>query len=249
MFQSVIGQSGLGTGRFGAGVWVSLMVHSGLFAGVLGLSGKAVEKISKEPEVVLMRGIPQPPKGNPNPPKVAAMTPPKPKKPRTELVQPKKIPPPPPEAQPAAEPPPEDPPQTAADDLPYVPGSDPNGVEKGGVPGATAIAGMMLGNSPAGTGEEVVPFGSGMTPPRMLSTGKQLEYTYEAARAHVSGVVVARCTITREGDVRDCHIIKGLPFMDEAVLEALTTRHYQPVTFQGRPVNVSYTFNINLRMP
>ncbi|RKH58751.1 hypothetical protein D7V93_16290 [Corallococcus llansteffanensis] len=49
--------------------------------------------------------------------------------------------------------------------------------------------------------------------------------------------------------MRDCRIIKGLPYMDDAVLSALQSRHYQPMTYQGRAVNVAYTFNIKLRMP
>ncbi|QRN93714.1 energy transducer TonB [Archangium violaceum] len=249
MFQSVINQPGLRAGRLGAGMWVSLMLHAGVFGGVLGLSGKAVEQIPKEP--VLTFNVPRPPKGNPNPPKavqqpVAA----KPKKPKTELVQPKKIPPPPPETQPVAEPPPTpDEPETAANDLPYVPGSHPDGVDKDGVPGAAAIADMMLTNIPAGTGEEVIPFGAGMTPPELISAGKPIEYTREAVEARVSGLVIARCTITREGEIEDCRVIKGLPYMDDEVLSSLTTRRYRPVSFQGRNVSVSYIFNVRIRMP
>jgi protein TonB len=247
MFQSVIDQPGLSQGRFGTSMWVSLMVHAGVLVSAMGLSGKAVEQLRKEPELTLLRGLPQPPKGNPNPPKVAAATPPKPRKPRTELVQPKNIPPPPPDAPPVVEPPP-GPPETPTNDLPYIPGSDPNGVEKGGVPGAKALAGIALGNL-GSTGEEVLPFGAGMSPPELVSTGVQLQYTYDAIKARVSGTVIVKCTINREGEVRNCHIIRGLPFMDEAVLESLTSRRYRPVSFQGRAVSVTYTFNVRLRMP
>ncbi|AKJ04850.1 protein TonB [Archangium gephyra] len=249
MFQSVINQPGLSAGRFGTGMWVSLMVHAGVFAGMLGLSGKAVDKIRNEPEIVF--NVPQPPKGNPNPPKQMAATTPKPKpKPKTELVQPKKIPPPPPEETKTVEaaPPPEDT-EPETEELPYIPGSDPNGVEVGGIPGAKAIAGLALGNIGQSTGEEILPFGAGMTPPQLVSTGVPLQYTYDALRARVSGVIIAKCTITREGDVENCRIIKGLPFMDDAVLQSVTSRQYRPVTFQGRPVNVSYTFTVNLKLP
>ncbi|HEX8436912.1 TonB family protein [Archangium sp.] len=250
MFQSVISQSGLSAGRFGAGVWVSLMVHAGVFTGVIALSGRAVVTAVTDPEITMVRHIPQPPKGNPTPTQVARTTPAKPKPPKKELVQPKKIPPPPPETLPQAtepEPAPANP-EADVNDLPYIPGSDPNGVTEGGIPGAKVIAGLALGNGLGSTGEEVLPFGSGMTPPEMLS-GAQIQYTREAMEAHVSGVIIARCTITREGSVENCRIIKGLPFMDAAVVEALTTRHYRPVHFQGRPVSVSYTFNVKLRMP
>ncbi|MCY1077242.1 energy transducer TonB [Archangium lansingense] len=251
MFQSVINQPGLSAGRFGTGMWVSLMVHAGVFAGALGLSGRAVEQIQKEPtEITMIRGIPQPPKGNPIPPKVTPATPAKPRKPKTELVQPRNIPPPPPETQPAVETPPPEDTEPETNDLPYVPGSHPDGVETGGVAGATYIANAMLGNGNVqGTGEEVLPFGAGMTPPQIVSTGVPLQYTLEAARARVSGVVIAKCTITREGNVEKCRIIKGLPYMDEAVLESLTSRHYRPVTYQGRAVSVTYNFQVSLKMP
>jgi protein TonB len=249
MFQSVINQPGLSAGRFGAGMWVSLLVHAGIFTGAVGLSGKAVEQLQKEPELIF--NVPQPPRGNPNPPKaVTTPTQPKPKPRKTELVQPKKILPLPPETEQKvveAPPTPEntDPPP---DDLPYIPGSDPNGVETGGVPGAKLIAGMALGDGLGGTGEDVLPFGAGMTLPQLLS-GATLQYTREALEARVSGTVIARCTITREGSVENCKIIKGLPYMDAAVLDALTTRQYRPVHFQGRPVSVSYTFHVKLRLP
>lgn len=248
MFQSVINQPGLSAGRFGTGMWVSLMVHAGVFAGVLGLSGRVVEQLPNlDREIVF--NVPQPPKGNPNPPKQAVATPIKPKKPKTELVQPKKIPPPPPETQTADTTPPPDDIEPETNDLPYIPGSDPNGVEKGGIPGVQAIAGLGLTNIGQGTGEEVLPFGAGMTAPQLVSAGVPLQYTQEAARARVSGVIIAKCTITREGDVEKCRLIKGLPHMDEAVLESLTSRQYRPVTFQGRPVSVTYTFHVNLKLP
>jgi protein TonB len=250
MFQSVISQQGLSAGRFGTGVWISMVLHAGIFTGLVGLSGKAVDQVMKEPELILTRSIPQPPKGNPIPPKVAQTTPSRPKPPKKELLQPKNIPPPPPDlkTEPVEDPPAPTETETAANDLPYVPGSHPEGVETGGVPGAKYIAGLALGNGLGSTGEEVLPFGSGMSPPEMLS-GETIQYTREALEARVSGLIIARCTITREGEVEDCRVIKGLPYMDATVVQALTTRRYRPVHFQGRPVSVSYTFNVKLRLP
>jgi len=250
MFQSVISQQGLSAGRFGTGVWVSMVLHAGIVTGFIGLSGKAVDQVMKEPEIKMFQRVPQPPKGNPIPPKVAQTTPARPKPPKKELVQPKNIPPPPPDlkTEPVEDPPAPTETETATNDLPYVPGSHPEGVETGGVPGATYIAGVALGNGLGSSGEEVLPFGSGMTPPEMLS-GETIQYTREALEARVSGLIIARCTITREGEVEDCRVIKGLPYMDVPVVQALTTRRYRPVHFQGRPVSVSYTFNVKLRLP
>ena len=251
MFQAVINQTGWSAGRFGAGVWVSLAVHAAVFGGILGASGREAREVVKEPEVHVYRQLP--PRGNPTPPSPVAQpqTPPKPKPPKRELRQPRKIPALPPEPPTPVEAPPEPVEASAPVDpsLPYIPGSDPNGVDSGGTIGAAPpLPDEVLGNG-GGTGEEVLPFGSGMTPPQLLDAGIPLRYTTEALHARVSGTLIARCTVTREGAVEDCRVIKGLPFMDAAVVEGLTSRRYRPVTFQGRPVTVKYTFNVSLKLP
>ncbi len=252
MFQSVIEERGAGAGRLGTGMLVSMMLHAGLVAGVLALSGKAaVEALPKElTELTMLRAIPQPPRGNPNPPAVAAQPKPrtvKPKPRRKELVQPTVMPPKPVEVDPPANTEPE--PVDDTQELPYVPGSHPDGVEEGGVPGMPYVAGMALGNALAlGSGEEIVDFGAGMTPPVRLS-GPPIQYTREALAARVQGLLIARCVVTQEGRVQDCRIIRGLPHMDGAVLQALTHWRYRPVHYQGKPVSVKYTFNIRLDMP
>jgi protein TonB len=125
-----------------------------------------------------------------------------------------------------------------------LPIGDPNGVTEGGVIGALAVPNL---SNIASSGEEAVPFGSGMSPPQLLSSGT-LQYTREALAAHVSGTAVAKCVITRTGEVEDCRIIKGQPHMDEAVLEHLYSRRYSPVLYQGKPVAVSYVFTIRLTL-
>jgi protein TonB len=37
--------------------------------------------------------------------------------------------------------------------------------------------------------------------------------------------------------------------MEEAVLDALYQSRYKPVTLEGRPIQVDYTFNIRLALP
>jgi periplasmic protein TonB len=249
MFQSVIEQRGWSTGRLGTGMWVSVVVHAGLVAGVLALSARAVVEPPREPVLTFIQPpAAQPPRGNPNPPSVA--TPPRPRteKPRPrkkELVLPSVMPPRPLEVEP-----PDHPEETPVDeDLPYIPGSHPDGVESGGVPGMPYVAGMALGNGlGASSEEETIPFGEGMTRPELLS-GADIHYTREALAAGVRGLLIARCVITREGQVQDCRILKGLPYMSEVVLESLVKRRYRPVSFQGRPVNVNYTFNVRLELP
>jgi serine/threonine-protein kinase len=93
-----------------------------------------------------------------------------------------------------------------------------------------------------------VPFQEGMPRPVELQ-GKDIVYTREALAARVEGTMVVRCVITRQGTVENCRVIKGLPHMNEAVVQALQARVYKPITLKGQPVAVDYVFNMRLVAP
>jgi TonB family protein len=91
--------------------------------------------------------------------------------------------------------------------------------------------------------ETAVPFAEGMTEPELIS-GPSIEYTPEAIEHEVEGTMQVRCVITAAGGVRNCKVLKGLPFMDRAVERALLGRRYKPATQGGKPLDVLYTFPI-----
>lgn len=93
-----------------------------------------------------------------------------------------------------------------------------------------------------------VEFTDSMTAPEMLS-GQNPEYTSQAVEHGVEGPMMVHCVVTVEGKVRACKVLKGLPFMNQPVLDALERRKYRPALAQGRPVGVFYTFNLRLRLP
>jgi TonB family protein len=99
-----------------------------------------------------------------------------------------------------------------------------------------------------GVDADIPSFGAGMTRPERLS-GPIPQYTKEALEKRSQGLMIVKCIITVEGEVRKCRIIKPLPFMEEAVLDALYQSRYKPVTFEGKPIQVDYTFNIKLALP
>jgi protein TonB len=86
-----------------------------------------------------------------------------------------------------------------------------------------------------------------MTRPQLLG-GRDPVYTRAARMARVEGTVIARCVITVQGRLEKCRIVKGQPHMDEAVLQALATRKYTPVTYQGHVQAVLYNVQVSLRM-
>ncbi len=87
-----------------------------------------------------------------------------------------------------------------------------------------------------------------MSPPSMIS-GPDIEYSEEALDRGIEGTMQVRCVVTVAGAVRRCRVLKGLAYMDQAVLGALEARKYRPATAQGKPVDVFYTFSIRLKLP
>jgi protein TonB len=119
--------------------------------------------------------------------------------------------------------------------------SEPAGVV-GGVAGG--VAGGVVGGQGTGPAE----FGSGMSPPRLLS-GPTIQYTDKALENDVEGLMIVRCVLTVQGEVQQCQVQQHVRFMDNAVVETLQKRRYTPVLSQGRPIDVYYTFRIRLTLP
>ncbi|WP_437325704.1 TonB family protein [Sorangium sp. So ce381] len=105
-----------------------------------------------------------------------------------------------------------------------------------------------LAATPALAAPEILRFQEGMTRPVPLAA-PAVVYTREARQARVEGTVLAKCVVTTAGSLTGCRIVRGVPHMNEAVLAALAASRYQPVTYQGRPVNVDYVFSIKLVLP
>ncbi|PTL77530.1 TonB family protein [Vitiosangium sp. GDMCC 1.1324] len=132
-----------------------------------------------------------------------------------------------------------------------VPASAPSQVEQKAAPatpGSLAVPVMALSKGVAPTGDGPVPFQDGMPRPVEVE-GKDIVYTREALSARVEGTMLVRCVITKKGSVENCRVIKGLPHMNEAVVQALQSRTYKPITLQGKTVAVDYTFSIRLVAP
>jgi protein TonB len=120
-------------------------------------------------------------------------------------------------------------------------------------PNTGASGGPGANGAPGGTGATggttiALPFGEGMKRPVAIAQPAPT-YSREASAARVEGTVSVRCVITVEGTLRDCRILKGVPYMDGAVLEVLSRWKYTPVTFQGKPVSVFYAINLRLVAP
>jgi protein TonB len=92
-----------------------------------------------------------------------------------------------------------------------------------------------------------IPFGEGMTRPKLIS-GKQPVYSNQARTACIEGLMLARCVVTTEGILKNCRIIKSLPYMEQSVIDALATQRFTPVIFEGKPINGWYVIPFKFKL-
>lgn len=84
----------------------------------------------------------------------------------------------------------------------------------------------------------------------MLLSGPTIGYTAAALQHKVQGNMQVKCKIDSAGAVLDCFVLKGLAYyMNEVTVEALLARRYSPARWNGSPIGVDYTFNINFVLP
>jgi periplasmic protein TonB len=222
------------TGRTGGSIAASLLLHGILASAVLAL----IHARGPRPPAIEM--VPLPPLRVGPPPSAPSgsavkKSPAKSRHPPTKPVEPREIP--------RTEAPP------------------PDAVEGHGqaISGAESLAGDgevdVIGGTPGGDGAPSWPaepgpveFSGEMTPPRKIA-GPDPQYTPEALEREIQGTLVVKCTVTAQGVVRDCRVIKSVPYMDRAVIDALECRRYTPALLHGQPVEVDYSFRVQVKLP
>jgi protein TonB len=73
-------------------------------------------------------------------------------------------------------------------------------------------------------------------------------YPKIAQAAKVSGVVILEATISKEGEVRDVKVLRSIPMLDSAALDAVRQWRYTPPLLNGVPVDVIMTVTVNFTL-
>jgi len=249
MFDSVLDGNARWTRSLRAGAVSSVALHAALVCAAMWISGRTVIKAKLADEGVptifvarqAQRGIPDTPSSSSGPvrPRPHAVPP----RPLAAVLKPVE------RASPVE----------ALNDAPTENDSERSAAGRGvrggaivGDPNSTCIGQGCSQDGPPGPSVSrttaVMDFAGDMRPPRLLE-GEEIAFTREALEAHARGTMLVQCTITIEGRVTDCRILKPVPHMERAVLRALATRRYTPVLFEGKPMPVRYTFVIQLVGP
>ena len=72
-------------------------------------------------------------------------------------------------------------------------------------------------------------------------------YPAIARSARVAGAVVIAATIDEEGKVVDAKVVRSVPLLDQAALDAVQQWEYMPTLLNGVPVPVLVTVTINFK--
>jgi TonB family protein len=84
--------------------------------------------------------------------------------------------------------------------------------------------------------------GGPIAPPSRLDVAK---YPPEAAAAGIQGNVLAEIVVNESGDVSDAKVVRSIPMLDEAALQAVRNWHFAPTVVNGQSVRVRMIVTVN----
>ncbi|HSK11164.1 MAG TPA: energy transducer TonB, partial [Vicinamibacterales bacterium] len=116
---------------------------------------------------------------------------------------------------------------------------------QGGVQGG--VAGGVGGGVAGGVPEGYVRVGEQIKPPKKVVDVRPV-YPAEALAARVQGVVIVEAMIGPDGRVRDAKLLRSIPLLDDAALEAVRQWQYTPTLRNGMPVGVVMTVTVNFTL-
>jgi len=69
-----------------------------------------------------------------------------------------------------------------------------------------------------------------------------------ARSARVQGIVILEATVNTKGRVTDVRVLRGVPLLDEAAIEAVRQWEYTPTLMNGVPVPVIMTVTVTFKL-
>jgi TonB family protein len=112
---------------------------------------------------------------------------------------------------------------------------EPAGAATGG-----AAGGVVGGVLKAGGVEKV-------KPPKLVKEVKPV-YPKEAAKAGVKGVVIMEATTDTFGRIADVKVLRSVPLLDQAAVDALKQWVYEPMVIDGKPRPVVFTVTMRFNL-
>ena len=113
------------------------------------------------------------------------------------------------------------------------------------------VVGGVLGGVP---GKEQAEFEKGavramdtIKPPARIKSVDPV-YPEKARQAQVEGVVILEVRTDEKGNVEDARILKSIPALDQAAIDAVKQWKYEPLIIDGKPRKVLFTVTVQFRL-
>jgi periplasmic protein TonB len=130
---------------------------------------------------------------------------------------------------------------------PVLPGS----IATGGTLSSTAMTaghqGISMMTPPPPKPPEVVRVGGDIKPPARIFYQPPV-YPTIAQTARVEGTVTLEATIDESGTIRDLRVVRSIPLLDRAAIDAVSKWRYLPTRLNGTPVAVIMTVNVTFSL-
>jgi TonB family protein len=109
------------------------------------------------------------------------------------------------------------------------------------------VSDVVEGTVPDSRPQRAVRVGGAIREPRKI---RQVNPVYPdiAKSARVQGIVILEATIGPEGRVRDVRVLRGIPLLDGAAVDAVRQWEYTPTLLNGVPVPVIMTITVNFSL-
>jgi TonB family protein len=98
-----------------------------------------------------------------------------------------------------------------------------------------------------GSEEQPIRIGGDVKPPRKIKDVNP-EYPADAKDAGIEGVVVVETVVDREGKVSSTKILRSVPELDQAAIDAIVQWEFEPTYVKGKPVSIRMTITINFTL-
>ena len=84
-------------------------------------------------------------------------------------------------------------------------------------------------------------------PPKLI---KKVDPVYPeiARQARVEGVVILECTTDIYGRVQNIKVLRSIPLLDQAAIDAVRQWVYEPMIINGRPRGVIFTVTVTFKL-
>jgi protein TonB len=132
----------------------------------------------------------------------------------------------------------------------FKPGGEVTTTQTTTVPGVLIASGsgnITVASAAAG-GAMPIRVGGNIKAPVQISKVQPV-YPQIAQSARVSGVVILETTISPTGNVTDVRVLRSIPLLDQAAIDAVRQWQYEPTFLNGVPIPVIMTVTVTFTLP